>query len=118
MQEFWTLNFFISTPFKVQFSVAFMEKVPNLTLPQRWITYNRKNLSGGRLELFKLFNSRAAVSFKSFKISTWTLFFRLRGMNETCVKFRLSSLNADVSTIKKKIYEVANVLQVSPLSVW
>jgi hypothetical protein len=38
-------------------------------------------------------------------------------MNETCVKFRLSSLNADVTTIKKKIYEVANVLQVSPLSV-
>lgn len=38
--------------------------------------------------------------------------FRLRGMNETCVKFRLSSANADAATIKKKIYEVANVLQV------
>ena len=38
--------------------------------------------------------------------------FRLRGMNETCVKFRLSSANADAATIKKKTYEVANVLQV------
>ena len=33
-------------------------------------------------------------------------------MNETCVKFKVSSVNADVAAIKKKIYECANVLQV------
>ena len=33
-------------------------------------------------------------------------------MNETCVKFKVGSVNADVAAIKKKIYECANVLQV------
>ncbi len=33
-------------------------------------------------------------------------------MNETCIKFKVSSTNSDLATIKKKIYEIANVLQV------
>ena len=41
-----------------------------------------------------------------------SFFSRLRGMNETCVKFKVGSVNADVAAIKKKIYECANVLQV------
>jgi hypothetical protein len=33
-------------------------------------------------------------------------------MNETCVRFKVSSASADASTVKRKVYEVANVLQV------
>ena len=49
---------------------------------------------------------------------TFYLFFppRLRGMNETCVKFDISSANADESSIKKKMYQVANVLQVPSIN--
>ena len=36
-------------------------------------------------------------------------------MNEICVKFKVSSASADVSTLKRKIYEIANVLQVPSL---
>ena len=36
----------------------------------------------------------------------------LKGMNETTVTFEVPSANADMETLKKKIYETCNVLQV------